>query len=211
MSSLRPLIVVDESRLLRAFAGAPDPVDIPAGMTQLWIRGAPARARAAIATLPYPADLVLTVEEVRDIPYISAVVNTFLVMDALGLAAALLLVTAMLTYLQARQRSQVVSYGLSLRMGMRPFDHARALAVELMMMFASAYGVGVILALVAAAVVTPLLDPLTAIPPRPLFVLPIVVMIATLPILAALSVIGGWYTDRIARRADLGQVMRVAE
>ena len=39
------------------------------------------------------------------------------------LAAALLVFAAMLMYLQTRQRSEIVSYGLSLRMGMRSSRH----------------------------------------------------------------------------------------
>jgi len=69
-------------------------------------------------------------ESSADIPYIAAVIDTFLVMNGLGLLASLLVFAAMLMYLQTRQRSEIVSYGLSLRMGMRSSGHLLAIATE---------------------------------------------------------------------------------
>lgn len=96
----------------------------------------------------------------------------FVVMNALGLVAALLVVAGMLMYLQARQRSQVVSYALSLRMGMTHAHHRRSLVVELGTMLCYAYLLGLTVAIGAALVMVPRLDPLASIPPSPLFVWP---------------------------------------
>ena len=72
----------------------------------------------------------------KDISYIAAVIDTFLVMNGLGVLAALLVFAAMLMYLQTRQRSEIVSYGLSLRMGMRSSRHLAAIAIEVGAMLA---------------------------------------------------------------------------
>ena len=211
MSSIRPLVVVDEERLLRAFEGAPNPLDAADTTTELWIRASPDEARHALATLPYAPGLVLTTDQVKDIPHIAAVIDTFLVLNGLSLAAAFLVIVAILMYLQARQRSQVVTYGLSLRMGMDRGGHLRAIAAELSAILAVAFVAGSVLALVAAGLMVPLLDPLDAIPPAPLTVVPISVVAWTAPALAIVAGLGGWLTDRRARRTDLGQVMRLAD
>jgi putative ABC transport system permease protein len=211
MTTLRPLIVVDERRLLEQLGDAPNPLDEPNTSTELWIKGSLARANEAIATLPYTPGLVLTANEVEDIPYIAAVIDTFLVMNGLGLAAALLVIAAMLMYLQARQRSQVVSYGLSLRMGMSSSGHLRALVAELATMLGLAYVAGASLAVVSAHLLVPLLDPLETIPPAPLLIVPATLVAITAPVLLLVAVGGGWLTDRRARAADLGQVMRLAD
>ena len=211
MTTLRPLVVVDERRLLEQIGDAPNPLDEPNTSTELWIRGSLTRANEAITTLPYTPGLVLTADEVQDIPYIAAVIDTFLVMNGLGLAAALLVIAAMLMYLQARQRSQVVSYGLSLRMGMSASGHLRALVAELATMLGLAYLAGASLAIVSAHLLVPLLDPLETIPPTPLLIVPATLVAITAPVLLLVAIAGGWMTDRRARAADLGQVMRLAD
>lgn len=211
MTSLRPLVVVDERRLLEAFEGLPNPLAGADASDELWIRGDPAAARAALSELSFVPDLILTTDEVKDIPYIAAVIDTFLVMNGLGLLAALLVVAAMLMYLQTRQRSEIVSYGLSLRMGMRSSRHLLAIATEVGAMLVVAYVAGGVLALVAARLTIPLLDPIEAIPPEPIGVVPVVLVAIAAPVLLLVAFAGGWLTERRARAADLGQVMRLAD
>jgi len=211
MTSLRPLVVVDERRLLEAFEGLPNPLAGANSSDELWIRGDPAAARAALSELTFVPDLILTTAEVKDIPYIAAVIDTFLVMNGLGLLAALLVFAAMLMYLQTRQRSEIVSYGLSLRMGMRSSRHLLAIATEVGAMLVVAYVAGGVLALAAAWLTIPLLDPIEAIPPEPIGVVPVVLVAMAAPVLLLVAFAGGWLTERRARAADLGQVMRLAD
>lgn len=212
VSTLHPLVVLDETALLAAAGDAPNPLDEVGASTQLWIRGDPIRSEAALArALPYQPGLEITAREVEDIPYISATIDSFEVMNGLGLAAALLVLVAMLMYLQARQRSQIVSYGLSLRMGMRPAGHLAALVAELTAMLGTALVAGVVLAFVAIRLVLPDLDPLPDIPPAPLQLVPVLLIALAAPIAFVVAAGGAWITDLRARRSDLGQVMRVAE
>jgi putative ABC transport system permease protein len=211
MTSIRPLVVVDAQRLLDAFGDAPDPLSGPSASNELWIRGTPRAARAALAELDYTPSLVLTADEVKDISYIAAVIDTFLVMNGLGVLAALLVVAAMLMYLQARQRAEIVSYGLSLRMGMRSSRHLVAIAIEVGAMLVIAYVAGTVLAIVAARLTVPLLDPIESIPPDPITVVPVVLIALVAPALLLVALAGGWLTERRARSADLGQVMRLAD
>ena len=211
MLSRRPLVVVDSDRLVEAFEGQANPLSGPAVSDELWIRGRPAAIRAALPNLSFQPSLVLTADEVKDIPYIAAVIDTFLVMNGLGLLAALLVFAAMVMYLQARQRSEVVSYGLSLRMGMRRWAHLIATATEVGAMLVIAYVAGAVLAITAARLTVPLLDPLETIPPNPIGVVPVVTVAVAAPVLLLAAFVGGWLVERRARAADLGQVMRLAD
>ena len=211
MLSRRPLVVLDSDRLVEAFEGRANPLSGPAVSDELWIRGAPAAVRAALPRLSFQPSLVLTANEVKDIPYIAAVIDTFLVMNGLGLLAALLVFAAMVMYLQARQRTEVVSYGLSLRMGMRRWTHLIATATEVGAMLIVAYAAGAALAIIAARLTVPLLDPLETIPPDPIGVVPAVTVAIAAPVLLLAAFVGGWLVDRRARAADLGQVMRLAD
>ncbi|MEX2420399.1 MAG: hypothetical protein WD670_01140, partial [Actinomycetota bacterium] len=211
MSSLRPLVVVDQERFTHAFEGQGNPLNSPSASHELWVRGDEDDAGQALTGLAYFPDLVLTAEEVKDIPHIAAVIDAFLVMNGLGLVAALLVVVAMLMYLQARQRAEIVSYGLSLRMGMRSTSHLVAGAVEVAAILLIAYVTGVALAVVAARLTVPLIDPIAVIPPPPLTVVPVFLIGAVAPVLLLVAFAGGWLTERRARAADLGQVMRLAD
>ena len=211
MTSLRPLVVVDADRLSEVFSDQASPLGIASANHELWIRGDPEEVVRALPEIGFPTGLVIEAEAVKDIPYISAVIDTFIVMNGLGLLAALLVFAAMLMYLQARQRSEIVSYGLSLRMGMRSASHLLAIATEVAAMLAVAFVAGAVLAIVAASLIVPLLDPLEAIPPTPLTVVPVALIVVTAPLLLLVAFFGGWLTERRARSADLGQVMRLAE
>ena len=211
MTSLRPLVVVDSGRLLEAFGDGPSPLTVPGASDELWIRGTPRAARTALAGLDYTPSLVLTADEVKDISYIAAVIDTFLVMNGLGILAALLVIAAMLMYLQVRQRAEIVSYGLSLRMGMRSSRHLVAIAIEVGAMLVIAYVAGSVFAIAAARLTVPLLDPIEAIPPDPITVVPVVLVALAAPTLLLVALAGGWLTERRARSADLGQVMRLAD
>jgi predicted lysophospholipase L1 biosynthesis ABC-type transport system permease subunit len=142
---------------------------------------------------------------------VAAAIDTVLVVNILGTVAALLTCVAMLMYLQARQRSQVVSYALSVRMGMRDGQNRRALALELGVMLGLAFAMGVTLAIVAAYLTVPRLDPITSIPPSPFLVIPVTLMVGAAVVLAAAVWVGAAITNRRARTVDLGEVMRVAE
>jgi hypothetical protein len=78
-------------------------------------------------------------------------------------------------------------------------------------MLVVAFVAGGVLALAAARLTIPLLDPIEAIPPEPIGVVPVIVVTVTAPVLLLVAFAGGWLTERRARAADLGQVMRLAD
>jgi putative ABC transport system permease protein len=214
LRSTRPMIVADEAAVERALdrAGAPiDPLRQSGSSTELWIKGDPQGVQAALADAAVPTYLVVTAEQVQDIPQVSAVLDTFVVLNVLGVVAAALTFVGILMYLQARERSGVVSYALSTRMGMTHEQHRRALVLELGAMLMFAVVVGAVLAIAAAWFTVPLLDPIATIPPEPLLVIPAGLVALTAMLAAGFAWLGAAATNRRARRVDLGEVMRVAE
>ncbi|HYG71476.1 MAG TPA: hypothetical protein VEC15_04215 [Actinomycetota bacterium] len=211
MSSLNPLVIADGETLLETVDIPFDPLNNPTASTELWVRGGTDAALAALARLEFPPSSTITTAEVKDIPYISAAVDTFLVVNVLGLAAAALVFVGMLLYLNARQRSQIVAQALSSRMGMTQREQRRALVMELAAMLLWGFAVGAVLAVVAARFTVPLLDPIPTVPPDPILVLPLLVAAVAAVAIGTLAWLGATATERRSRRVDLGEVMRVAE
>jgi putative ABC transport system permease protein len=209
MLSERPMVVVDTETL----ADVSDATVLQGSnaLTELWLRGSRNQAQAALAGLDFPPYQVVTATEVEDIPYIAAVIDTFVVLNALGLATAVLVLAALVVYLQARQRSQVVAFGLSLRMGMDDATHRRSLFLELGSMLAAAAVLAIGLALGSSFLMIPRLDPLGAIPPEPLVDVPVLRLGVVVFGLLVAAVLGARLAHRRARVAHLGEVMRVAE
>jgi putative ABC transport system permease protein len=210
-ASLRPLVVVDAATIegWPSLDGAP--LAQARASTELWGRGDPGEVIDAFSTLDLPPFQVVTAAQTMDIPSIAAVVNTFLALNALGLGAAILVVGALLMYLQARERSRLVAHGLSLRMGMTDGIHRRSMLIETTSLLTSSYAAGAVVALVLAVATVPLLDPLTAVRPAPLLVLPARPMLLTLAGLALASWLACLLADARTRRVPLGEVMRTAE
>jgi hypothetical protein len=206
----RPLLVVSSEGLADVY-GRGNPLVASNSRAELWIRGPTGPAVDAVGALDITPFQVMTAEEIEDIPYVAAVIHTFVVLNSLSLAAAILVVAALLMYLEARQRSQLVAYGLSSRMGMTSAAQARALTLEIGAMLLGALVLAAIAAPAAAAMVGPFLDPLRAIPPGPLFSPPVAQTGAVLVAVLLVAWLGGRLTERRARRVPLGEVMRVAD
>jgi putative ABC transport system permease protein len=209
-SSQSPVIVVSRVAAQRAFPTGFPLLRVGGGSTEFWMKGPTTAVVDAVGRADFTPYSVLTSDEVRDIPFIAAAVNTFLTLDVLGILALLLVVVLAVGYLQVRQRPRVVAARLSSRMGVPSRLLRRALILELGGVLLGAIAVGVPTGLISAAVVVRSLDPLKSIPPPPFFDAPWVWIAVTAAALLVAAVVGGWIVDRATRRADLGEVMRVA-
>jgi hypothetical protein len=200
VSSDDPVVVVDVASLDRRLGTESSPLRSTNARTEYWIAGDPDRGLNAV-----------TAGEVKDVPFVAAAIDTFAMLNVLGLAAAVLVIGVLIVYLQSRQRVRVVSNVLSLRMGMREQQAMAALVLDLAAMLLAAFALGASLGLVAGALVAPLLDPLQTIPPAPLLRAPTNAILWTLVGLAVVALVGGWIVHRRAAAVDLGEVLRVAE
>jgi FtsX-like permease family len=211
VSSDDPVLVVDARSLDRQLGNSANPFERPGARTEYWIAGPMDEALAAVGELEAFPLGTLTADEVKDVPFIAASIDTFSMLNVLGLAAAVLVIGVLVVYLQARQRARTVSNVLSMRMGMRDGQARAALMLELAAMLLAAFVLGAAMGVVAGRLISPLLDPLQTIPPAPLFQPPIAAALWTLVGLAVVSVGGGWLVHRRASAIDLGEVLRVAE
>ena len=209
-SSQAPLLVADSAALERLFPTL-GPVESSRASTELWGKGDGRRVADAFRALEDEPYNILTAQEVKDIPSISAVIDTFGVLNVLGLGAGLLVIVVMLMYLQARQRARVVSFALSRRMGLTVGSHRWALVAELALLLLGSFVLGGILAAAAAMIIVGMIDPLASIPPEPLFVPPLGRFVIAAFVLSAIAVAGGAITNRRSARARIAEVMRVAE
>jgi putative ABC transport system permease protein len=213
MALARPMVVADVT-LVERFAdraGVSNPLAATGNNTELWAKGPTAAVASAFATSdthPFP---IVTAEEVRDNPSITAVTRTFGFLKSLGFGAGLLAVVGLVLYLQARQRSRIVSYALSRRMGLANGSHRLSLALELGTMLFAALAIGAVLAIAAAQLVLGDVDPLENIPPAPLFSTPVALIFAAGAALAGIALLGGLLANRAAERANFAEVMRLAD
>ena len=209
-SSDRPVFMVSEERLRDAFAGLPDPLHESQTTREMWIRG-PSDEVLAAASAGVESYLTITADEVSDIPFIRAAIDTFLVLDVLGVVALILVLVVAIVYLQARQRSRIVSMALSERMGLQAGTMRRSLVFELALLLFGGFVVGAATGLIGAGIVIPYLDPLPTIPPGPITVVPFAVVVVAFGALAVVALVGGWLAARAAREVRLGEVLRVAD
>ena len=163
-SSDRPVFMVSEERLRDAFAGLPDPLHEAQTTREMWIRGPSDEALKAASAAGVESYLTITANEVADIPFIKAAIDTFLILDVLGVVALILVLIVAIVYLQARQRSRIVSMALSERMGLQEATMRRSLVFELAVLLFGGLAVGAATGLIGAAIVIPYLDPLPTIP-----------------------------------------------
>ena len=211
VSSDDPVLVVDASSLERRLGAGGNPLERPSARSEFWIAGPTDEALASVGELEAFPLGTLTAEEVKDVPFIAAAIDTFSMLNVLGLAAAVLVIGVLVVYLQARQRARTVSNVLSTRMGMRDGQARAALVLELASMLVAAFVLGATTGVVAGRLIAPLLDPLQTIPPPPLFEAPVAAALWTVVGLAFVAVFGGWLVHRRAAAVDLGEVLRVAE
>jgi putative ABC transport system permease protein len=211
MLSRRPLVVLSAERLEQLYAGTLNPLRTRTATTEVWVRGPVDQAKEALLDPAFSVFLVNTSREVQQLPRVATILDTFSVLNLLGAFTGILVAVALVMYLQARQRSQIVAFGLSSRMGMSRRSYRRSLLMEVSSMLLVALLLGIILGVAAAILLVSRLDPLPVVPPDPLFILPVAPMAVVL--VAALGTACGaaWLTVRRAASVELGKAMRVAE
>ena len=153
---------------------------------------------------------VTTVEATLDRPSLRATGWALSYLVALGALAGVLAVAGVVLYLQERQSARTVAFAIAGRMGLRRGQHALAVGLELGAMLLSAGVVGGVLALLAARLALPRLDPIPALPPAPVLALPVGLLLVVAVGVTAASLVGAWLVQRTAERADLAEVLRLA-
>jgi hypothetical protein len=210
-SSTRPLFIVDDGALARALDGRPDPRLEPEATREMWIRGPTDPVLAASSQAGIVAYATLTAAEVEDIPFIHAAVNTYVVLEAIGAVALVLILIVAVMYLQARERARVVASVLSLRMGSRRGTMRRSLMIELGVVLLAGLAIGAVTGSLAVKMMVGHLDPLPSIPPGPIWAAPIIAIGVTAILLTAVVVGTAWAAESASRAVRPGEALRVAD
>lgn len=212
MRTGRPVVVLDYDAFLEAFAGVAPSSDATRVLaTELWARGEPERVVGFLEAHGLPAQGLQTVAEVRGRPSMQSIGWTLGYLQALGVLAGVLALAATLLYLQERQQAREVSYALASRMGLDRRAHRRAVALELAGMLVTALALGGMLALAAARLVVPRLDPLPEVPPPPAMALPGATLLTLAFAVGLVCWAGAWVVQGSADRTRVGEVLRVAD
>ncbi|HQV57107.1 MAG TPA: FtsX-like permease family protein, partial [Ilumatobacteraceae bacterium] len=133
---------------------------------------------------------------------------TFVFVRALGVFVGALVIVALLLQLVARQRQQTIAVGILRRMGVDRTRQALALLTEIAILGSVMIVAGVAAALFVARVVVPRLDPLPAIAPPPLNILPTAMIAALIGVAAVSAVVGALIAQASAARANLAEALR---
>jgi hypothetical protein len=127
----------------------------------VWAKGDPHAVEPALARSSVKPVYLTTLDHVRDNASVVAGERSYTYLKAIGAAAVTLALLALLLYFQARQRGQLVASALTRRMGLPISADALALALEASGIVAAAGVLGVLVAVGAAALVVPHVDPLS--------------------------------------------------
>lgn len=210
MEAGRPALLVSRAALRRVAAAhhIVDPGPFAGGL--IWARGVPKQIEGPLlASNIYPS-FITTFAHVRADSSVRTGKRSYGYLRTIGGGAVLLALLALLLYLQARQRDQVLAGALLRRMGRRRGADTAAVALEAGALVVLAFLVGLGVAYVAALIVAPHVDPLPQYAPGAVLAVPWTVLVAvgagaavTAALLAAALV---W----VAGRADASEALRVA-
>ncbi len=206
-----PMVVADWDRFAEALAASGRDPDAVLGR-QVWARGeaAPLLEQLTAAGYAYDPEEVRTGEGFAGRPELSAQSWSLGYLRAIALAAGLLGLTGIAMHALAQQRRRTVAALLLSRMGMRRRSLDAATALETGLLTGLGAVVAVAVAVPASALLLPLLDPVPALLPAPIFAVPwssvAAVLAGVLLVTAATALLVG----RSARADDPGTVMRGA-
>ncbi len=209
LSFSRPLVISDADTLTR-MVRAEDDASFSSS-EELWIEGDRRTIAGFLEANQLDVYAVTTAEEITAQVGLKSVTWTFDFLQALGMMAGFVVLMTMALYLQAEQRTREIAYGVARRMGLRRAAHGVAMALELLGMLAASLLFGVALALVSAAVLVGRMDPLPDLPPSPLFDSPSSLLWVLGPIVFLSCVTAAWAVQKVADRANVAEVMRLAE
>lgn len=177
---------------------------------QIWAKGEPETILDTLERRDIPVSVVLTAEEARTTPALLAASWTFAFLQAIGIGSGLVVLSGLLLYMQARQRAGVISFALARRMGMAALTYRISVMLELAVMLLTALLIGITLSLIAVVLIYRSFDILPQLPPEPLLRLPLLLIGGTALALLLIAVAGSLRMQRLAQRANVAEVLRLA-
>jgi putative ABC transport system permease protein len=177
---------------------------------ELWARGDAGAVQAALRAAGASYTHVVTAQAIRSLPAFLALSWTFGFMRFIGAVVGLISLVGVVLYLQARQRTEELSYALVARMGLSPGAHRRSLALELCVLLELAFLIGGALAVLAARLTFSRLDPIPSLPPSISLSVPLLFLTGAAVGLLVAGLIGAAQAQWQANRATPAEVIRLA-
>jgi hypothetical protein len=206
----RPALLVSR-RALEAIAarrGVTDP--LAAADWLVWARGEPSSVSRRLRQSSLAPMYLTTLRRVTDDPSVVAARRTFRYFKTSGAVATALALLALVLYLQARRRAQLIASALVRRMGLRGFLDLTAVAAETAVITLLALAVGIGVAVASARLVVPHVDPLPQYAPGTVLVYPWWTLAAGAGVIALATTLLAASAVAIAGRSSAAEALRVA-
>jgi putative ABC transport system permease protein len=209
-SAGRPALLVSRPALHR-IAQRLHLLDPAPGATGLvWAKGDPQRIMPVLERLSLAPVYLTGLDHIRDAPPVAAADRSYRYVKLIGTAAALLALVAILLYLQARHRGQLIASALARRMGLPLAADAAALVLEAAAVVLFAAVAGGAVATAAAAPLARHVDSLPQYAPAPVLTVPWSTLGAGLAAAVCAAVLIGAAAVVLASRSDASEALRVA-
>lgn len=209
-SAGRPALLVARASLQRAMRRLHllDPAPGTTGL--VWAKGDPRRIIPALERSSLVPVFLTGIDHIRNNPSVAAAARSYRYVKLIGTAAAVLTLVALLLYLQARQRSQLIASALTRRMGLSPLRDAAALALEAAAVVLFAGVAGGVVATAAASPIAHHVDSLPQYAPEPVLTVPWSILGLGLAVAVAAAAAIGAVAAALAARSDVAEALRVA-
>jgi putative ABC transport system permease protein len=200
-----PLLVLSQAKLLRAAPQALDNAN-----AYLWARGPRAQVQRAVEHISPSPSFVTTIDYFLQNADLSTADRTYGFLRVIALGAAAVALVALLLYLHARARAQLVTSAFLSRMGMRSSRQALSTALEAAALVALAALAGAASALLAARPLVTRVDPIPEYAPAATVTVPWLLVGASFAVIVLLATLAGAAASAAAARGDVGEALRVA-
>jgi hypothetical protein len=206
----RPALLVSRAALHRIARKAKilDPAPLATGY--LWAKGDPHTIVPVLETSELAPAYLTTVAHIYDDASVGAARRSYRYVTVIGAAAAVMSLVALLLYLQARQRSQLIASALVARMGLSRRRDVAAVALEAGSIVLLAGAVGAAVATAVAAPIAHHVDALPLYAPSPTLIVPWTALALGLAAAVLAGAVFGAITVAVASRSDVAEALRVA-
>lgn len=178
---------------------------------ELWAEGEPKLILDELERRNIGVTTVVTADRARRTPALASSGWTLALLRVIGAATVVIVLAGLVVYMQARQRTAVVSFALARRMGLRGKTFRRSVSLELGVLLLGSLTIGAVLSLVAARLVHSRLDFYPDLPPEPIFSMSLPIVAGAALVLVVAAAAGAWAIQRAAERANVAEVFRLAE
>jgi hypothetical protein len=210
MSADQPMLVVPAERLAHTAAAVGVQNPVGDAYTYVWARGDPRPVETALESSSLAPSFFTTVDHFLLSADLTTASRTYAFLRVIALGAAAIAFIALILYLYARGRSQLVTSAFLVRMGLGRPRQAASVALEAAALVAFAVAIGAGSALLAASPVVAHVDPLPLYPPPATLVVPWLELGWSLLLLVIVAATAGAAASALTTQSELGEALRVA-